>query len=138
MKRTVLLALIASVASLACITPAFASLVGFQTSDHRVGCYLNGQSVRCDVDKPKWNAPRPPGCQVDWGQGVAVGRRNLPAGYVCAGDTTLDPNHDVLAAGEKVRRGRFKCKALDAKTIKCINRRNGHGFEVSRRSVDLF
>lgn len=138
MKRTIVLAALASVAYLACVTPVFASLVGFQTSDHKVGCYLNGQSVRCDVDKPKWEGPRPPTCELDWAQGVAVGRRDLPAGYVCAGDTTLNPDHDVLATGEKVKRGRFKCKALDASTIKCVNRRNGHGFEVSKQSVDLF
>jgi hypothetical protein len=137
MNRTILLALLACVAVLACITPASASLVGFQSDDHKVGCYLNGESVRCDVDNPKWEAQRPPVCELDWGLGVSVGRRH-PGGYVCASDTTLDPNHDVLAPGAKIRRGRFKCKALDASEIKCVNTRNGHGFEVSRERAELF
>ena len=117
---------------------ASASLVGFQTEDQKVGCYLSGKGARCDVKGPKWDAPpQPPTCELDWGQGVAVDRRGA-ADYVCAGDTTLDSSHQVLLAGDKVKRGRFKCKARDASTIKCVNTRNKHGFVVSRDAVDVF
>jgi hypothetical protein len=117
---------------------ATAALVGFQSEDHKVGCYLSGKGARCDVKGPKWEAPpQPATCDLDWGQGVAVDRRG-PADYVCAGDTTLDQGHQVLFSGDKVKRGRFKCKARDASTIKCVNTRNKHGFAVSRESVDVF
>jgi hypothetical protein len=129
---------VALIALVACAASASASLVGFQTEDHKVGCYLNGKGARCDVKNPKWEAPpKPATCELDWGQGVAVDRRGS-ADYVCAGDTTLDPSHQVLFAGDKVKRGRFKCKARDAQTIKCVNTRNGHGFIVSRDAVDVF
>jgi hypothetical protein len=117
---------------------AGASLVGFQSEDHKVGCYLNGKGARCDVKNPKWDAPpKPATCELDWGQGVSIDRKGR-ADYVCAGDTTLDPSHQVLFAGDKVKRGRFKCKARDAATIKCVNTRNKHGFVVSREEVDVF
>jgi hypothetical protein len=119
-------------------TSAHASLVGFQTESHRVGCYLSGQGARCDVKKPNWEAPpKPPSCELDWGQGVAVGRHGS-ADYVCAGDTALDSGHQVLFSGDKVKRGRFKCKAKSRSTIKCANTRNEHGFIVSRNSVEVF
>ena len=57
---------------------------------------------------------------------------------MCASDTTLDPGHQTLSAGDKLKQGRFKCKAKDASTIKCVNTRNKHGFIVSRDAVDVF
>ena len=69
--------------------------------------------------------------------GVTVGRRS-GGDYVCAGDTALDPSNEVLARGEKIKAGRFKCKNLGSNTIKCVNTRNKTGFEVSQKTVSLF
>ena len=137
MKRCLALAL--ALLAVALLAPsASASLVGFKSKDGRVGCYMDGKGARCDAKKPTWQAPpTPPDCELDYGQGVAVSRHGA-ADYVCAGDTTLDPRHEVLGVGERVKRGRFKCKALDAKTIKCVNTRNGEGFAISRFAVELF
>jgi hypothetical protein len=137
-RRLAIPALLALALAAVPAASAQASLVGFQTESHKVGCYLSGQGARCDVRKPRWEAPpKPPSCELDWGQGVAVGRHG-PADYVCAGDTTLDPGHQVLFSGDKVRRGRFKCKAKGRSTIKCVNTRNEHGFIVSRGSAEVF
>ena len=137
-RRLAIAALLALAITVPLATSAQASLVGFQTESHKVGCYLSGQGARCDIRKPKWVAPpKPPSCELDWGQGVAVGRHGA-ADYVCAGDTTLDPGHQVLFNGDKVKRGRFKCKAKDRATIKCVNTRNKHGFVVSRKSAEVF
>jgi hypothetical protein len=139
MNRRFALSLLVLLGLLALSAPgASASLVGFQSEDGKVGCYANGKGVRCDVKKPKWDPPPPPAdCDLDWGQGVVVSRKG-PAEYVCAGDTTLDPGHDVLESGDKIKTGRFKCKALNESLIKCVNTRNREGFEVSRFEVHLF
>jgi hypothetical protein len=135
-RRTLPL-LVAVCAALLVAPPASAKLIGFQTPNERVGCMVNGQGARCDVRKPNWEAPPPPAnCELDYGQGVFVGRKGA-ADYVCAGDTTLDPDADVLRSGKKVKAGRFKCKNKGRNSIKCINKRTGAGFVVSRRSVRL-
>jgi hypothetical protein len=137
-RRLAILVALALALTAVAAASAQGSLVGFQTESHKVGCYLSGQGARCDVKKPRWEAPpKPPGCELDWGQGVAVDRHGA-ADYVCAGDTTLDPGHQVLFKGDKVRRGRFKCKAKSRSTIKCVNTRNAHGFVVSRGSAEVF
>ncbi len=116
---------------------ANASLVGFQSPSHNIGCYMDGHGARCDIREHSWpTPPKPSSCDVDYGQGVAVGRHG-PASYVCAGDTTLDPNHDVLDYGDKIKRGRFKCKSKRV-GMKCVNTRNGHGFVLARDEVKLF
>jgi hypothetical protein len=98
---------------------------------------MDGHGVRCDVKEHSWEAPpKPSWCDVDWGGGVAVDRHG-DAGFLCAGDTTLDPNHPVLQYGDKITRGRFKCKSKQS-GMKCVNTRNEHGFVASRDSVDLF
>ena len=128
---------ILALAAAALGAPANAKLAGFQSEDHKVGCYISGQGARCDVRNPKWTPPpKPADCELDWGFGVAVGRHG-PADYVCAGDTTLDRGHPELAVGKKQKQGRFKCKALDVATIKCVNKRNHEGFVVSRFQVEL-
>jgi hypothetical protein len=137
MRPKIFVSLCATVAVAVLAPPASASLAGFQTENGKVGCYLDGQGVRCDVKKPRWEPPpQPASCEFDWGQGLILFRQG-PAEYVCASDTALDPRHDVLAAGEKVKRGRFKCKAFDRGTIKCVNKRNGEGFTVSRAEAEL-
>ena len=139
MNRRLTLPLLLSLAAFAVLAPpASAKLIGFQTPDKHVGCYISGQGARCDVKGPKWDPPPPPAdCELDYGQGVTVGR-HTPGEYVCAGDTTLDPNHEVLEDGQKVRAGRFKCKNKGEDTIKCVNTRTKDGFRVSRVEVELF
>ena len=138
MNPRLTLPVLVSLFALALAGPASAKLVGFESEDGKVGCYMNGQGVRCDVKKPEWQAPpKPADCDLDWGQGVSVSRHGM-ADFVCAGDTTLDPRHDVLEAGDKIKTGRFKCKARSESEVKCLNKRTGDGFAVSRAEVRLF
>lgn len=130
--------LLTSLVALAVVaSPASAKLVGFQTPDKKVGCYMDGQGARCDVKKQEWTAPPPSmPCELDYGFGVFVDRHN-PAGYVCAGDTTLDRKHEVLEEGDKLKTGRFKCKNVGEDTIKCVNTRTKDGFLVSQLEAEL-
>jgi hypothetical protein len=136
MSARILLAPVVALVGGALLAPsASAKLVGFQSPNEKVGCYVSGQGARCDVRRTRWEAPPPPAdCELDYGQGVVVGRHG-PAEFVCAGDTTLDPDHDVLRRGFAVTAGRFKCKNRGENTIKCVNERTRAGFVVSRRAV---
>ena len=136
MKRRLAFTLLLSIpAFLLASAGASAKLVGFQTVDHKVGCYMDGDGVRCDVRKPKYDIPpKPADCEFDWGGGVIVTRHG-PAAHTCVSDTTLDREHPELDVGEKVKAGRFKCKALDVATLKCRNKKNKYGFVVSRYEV---
>jgi hypothetical protein len=122
----------------------------FQTADGNVDCgmfkglkktrkhpRLPG-GVRCDVKSHTWTAPpRPRWCDVDWGFGVQVGEKR-PGKFLCAGDTVALPNSAVLATGAGMTLGRFTCTAPSAAAVRCVNKRNGHGFEVSDTAVSLF
>jgi len=127
-----------SLAAIAVMAPsASAKFVGFQTPDKKVGCEMDGHGARCDVRKPDWTPPPPPAdCELDYGQGVFVGR-SQPADYVCAGDTALDRKNEVLEEGEKIKTGRFKCKNKGDDTIKCVNTRKKTGFVISQERVEF-
>ena len=73
--------------------------------------------------------------QVDYGQGLEVAHDG-EAGFVCAGDTALDPSASALAYGNASQVGGSECisrrKASPARTGA------GHGFFVSIQSYQLF
>jgi hypothetical protein len=128
---------IALLAACACAPAASASLAGFRSPSGNIGCYISGKGARCDIRNHDWQAPpKPASCELDWGDGLAVGRHGR-ADYVCAGDTTLDPSNPVLGYGERIKRGRFRCKSKQS-GIKCVNRRNEHGFKISRQRAKVF
>jgi hypothetical protein len=124
-------------ASFAAAVPmASGDLVGFQSPSGNIGCYMDGKGVRCDIVERNWAPPpKPPSCDLDWGQGVMVGRHGK-AEYVCAGDTTIN-EEQVLGYGESISRGRFRCVSKETK-MKCVNERSDHGFKLSKDRVRLF
>jgi hypothetical protein len=139
MKRLAL-TLIVGAAALAILAPS-ASARGhfkfFQSPSGNIACAMGGGAVRCDILEHSWNPPpKPSFCDVDWGNGVQVGKRD-PASYVCAGDTVFSPNNPVLDYGEKIFKNRFKCVSKQ-KGMKCKNQKSGHGFLLARDEVDLF
>src|SRR5882757_1673295 len=104
----------------------------FETPSHNIGCYVDSQSVRCDIRERDWSPPpKPPYCikaGVDWGQGVAVAAHR--ASIVCAGDTTLG-GPGLLGYGQSARRGPIYCISRTA-GITCRNADTAHGFFLSR------
>lgn len=132
MSRLIILGLAAA----ALLAPSTAQAGAFQSPSGNIGCYITKGSVRCDIAEKNWPTPRKPRtCDVDYGQGLAVGKRGK-AGFVCAGDTTLHAG-PVLDYGETIRRGRFRCKSR-THGMRCVNRRNGHGFFLSREFAKRF
>ena len=49
----------------------------------------------------------------------------------------FDPGNPVLRYGDRINRGRFRCKSKQS-GVECVNRRNGHGFKISKQRAQLF
>jgi hypothetical protein len=137
MKR-IGLAFLGAVAALAVVVPAAsAKFEFFQTPSGNIACVISGKYARCDIQQHSWpTPPTPASCDVDYGNGVAVGKHGRGS-YVCAGDTVFSPSSPVLGYGDKIRKKRMRC-ASKQKGVRCVNRRNGHGFFISRDEVRLF
>jgi hypothetical protein len=113
------------------------SEANFQSPTGNIGCVLVAEVARCDIAKRSWSPPpRPSSCQLDYGQGLAVGRSGK-ATVVCAGDTARLQGSKKLAYGTQSQVGDFTCVSRrDGMT--CTNRSTGHGFQISAESYKLF
>lgn len=108
----------------------------FQSPTGNIGCYISTSYTRCDIAVHDWpTPPKPANCDVDYGGGLDVGLHGR-GGFVCAGDTALHQG-PVLAYGKRRSAGRFTCTSR-AVGMTCRNRRNGHGFFLSRQSYRRF
>jgi hypothetical protein len=127
--RAVLPLAAAALAALPAAAATAASPQRFQTPSRQIACmYLPagaGQSaqMRCDLLFLNDRA-------------VVLGRRGR-ARLVKITDTVADPNAKVLAYGHSRRLGVFTCTSRRT-GLTCKNRRNGHGFSVSREQRRLY
>jgi hypothetical protein len=120
-------------------SPAFGRFVQFRTPSGNIGCVGEttraDNSVRCDIRTRSWSPPpRPRSCDLDWGQGLNLGRIGR-ARYVCAGDTALNTG-PKLAYGASRRIGGIVCVSRTS-GLTCTNAA-GHGFTMSRQRVRRF
>ncbi len=95
----------------------------FRTPSGNIGCAMYEGGARCDIRKRDWKPlPRPAACprEVGYGQGLEVPARG-EAGFVCAGDTALDPSASSLAYGTASRVGGSECISR-TDGITCVNR----------------
>ncbi len=134
-------AFVLAAAALAILVPSASASAAkfkfFQTPSGNIACAMGGGAVRCDIQEHSWTAPpKPSDCDVDWGGGVAVGRKGV-ASFVCAGDTVFAPQNPVLGYGERQIKNRFRCTSKQ-KGVRCVNTKNRHGFFLSRDDVRLF
>jgi hypothetical protein len=113
------------------------SFTQFQSPSGNIGCVIGRQGgARCDIRNRNWRPPpKPASCMLDWGFGLTVDRRGRGT-FVCAGDTVLGQGRK-LAYGKAIRRGRFRCVSRQS-GMRCVNRRNGHGFALSRQRARRF
>jgi uncharacterized protein DUF6636 len=109
----------------------------FQSPSGNIGCEIARRVVRCDIKSRAWTPPpKPANCDLDYGQGLAVGRHGKGS-FVCAGDTALDPSAHKLRYGRSIRDARMRC--VSKRTgMRCANHRTGHGFFLSRESYRRF
>jgi Family of unknown function (DUF6636) len=131
-----LLLTVSGFVALAMAPPAHAAPVSFESPSHNIGCYLAKSGVRCDIRAHTWKPPpKPKSCDLDWGNGLEVGRRGFGR-WVCAGDTVLGGER-VLGYRESLRRGRFQCTSY-RNGMRCVNLRTDHGFKLARRKASWF
>ena len=92
MKRfAITLAVAAAALALTVPGASAAKFKFFKTPSGNIGCVMGGGARALRHQAKSWQAPpKPASCDVDWGFGVAVGRKHK-ANYVCAGDTVFDP-----------------------------------------------
>jgi hypothetical protein len=110
----------------------------FRTPSGNIGCAMYEGGARCDIRKRDWKPlPRPAACskEVGYGQGLEVPAGG-EAGFVCAGDTALDPSASSLAYGTASRVGGSECISR-TDGVTCVNRA-GHGFFISIQSYQVF
>jgi hypothetical protein len=117
--------------------PTAARSAFFRSPSGNIGCAMDRSfGARCDIAKRNWRTPpKPRSCDLDFGQGVAVGSHGR-AHFVCAGDTALGARR-ILAYGHARRVGRYSCTSKRV-GMRCVNRRSGHGFFLSRQRFRLF
>jgi hypothetical protein len=112
------------------------SVVMFSSPSKNIGCVLDRTAARCDIRQRDWRPPpKPRSCELDWGFGLTVDRRGRGQ-FVCSGDTVLGSRR-VLAYGDAIQRGRFRCVSR-VRAMRCVNRRNGHGFALSKQFARRF
>jgi hypothetical protein len=133
--RRSLLVLVAAALALAVGAAQAAAYKGFETPSHNIGCILTEQTARCDIRDHSWPTPKKPkSCEFDYGA-LFIGKQGRGE-FGCVSDSAMGAG-PVLDYGEKVRKGRFVCTSEEA-GVRCVNRRNGHGFFLSRQHVRLF
>src|SRR3954469_5705986 len=119
-----------AVLALALALPAGASAKfrQFQTPSGNIGCAYSssggpGPFIRCDVLSLN-------------DVGYFLKRRGKAKRHHVT-DTVADPNAKVLRSGHSRRFGRYACRSRRS-GLTCKNRRNGHGFKLSRQKRKLF
>lgn len=113
-----------------------AAFKGFESPSHNIGCVMFEQGARCDIRHHSWPLPkRPKSCEFDYGGSLFVGVGGRGE-YGCVSDSAMGAGA-TLPYGESIRKGRFVCTSEEV-GVRCINRRNRHGFFLSRQKVRLF
>jgi hypothetical protein len=130
------LASICALAALATAASGAGASKGFESPSGNIGCVMYAQGARCDILHHSWPLPkRPKSCEFDYGGSLWIGQHGRGENG-CVSDSAFGAG-PVLPYGESLRKGRFVC-ASEEIGVRCINRRNGHGFLLSRQRVKLF
>jgi hypothetical protein len=112
-------------------------LTPFTSPSGNIGCYIDPDSVRCDIRERDWAPPpKPASCSenTDWGQGLQL-TAGEPADFVCAGDTALT-TENPLAYGDKIVAGSIECTSAPS-GITCWDFQYGGEFSISREAYHL-
>jgi hypothetical protein len=135
MRRLALVAL-ALCAVLVAVAPASgaSSISWFKTPSKNIYCAWfheagSKQELRCDVGQLSHPAPKPSGCQFDWGRSFGMNATGR-ASALCVSDSVHDKRAKTLGYGS------FTCTSKTS-GLRCSNR-SGHGFSLNRDRYKLF
>ena len=135
MRRFLLLAVFFAVAS-AAFAGSASALTMFESPSGNIGCAISKTGARCDIREHAWKPPaKPDSCDLDWGYALEVGRRGF-ARWLCAGDTVFGGKR-VLGYRDSIQRGGFECTSF-RNGMRCLNKRNEHGFKLARHKARWF
>jgi hypothetical protein len=141
MRRLAPLAL-AALALAVSAAPAWAAggITWFKTPSKNIYCawfHESGskQELRCDVQELAHPAPKPHGCQFDWGGAFGMSSSGR-ASALCVSDSVHDKRAKTLGYGKTRRYGSFSCTSKTS-GLRCSNR-SGHGFSLNRERYRLF
>ena len=127
---------VASVLAFLLITGTAQAAKFFHSPSGNIGCGISLKGARCDIREHSWKPPpKPKACNLDWGYGLTLGRQGKGR-FFCATDSLLGLG-TRLGYGKSIRRGRFRCVSR-TDGVRCVNRRNGHGFKLSRERARRF
>lgn len=111
-------------------------LTGFSSPTGNIGCFIDRESVRCDIAERSWSPPDPPAdCELDYGQGISLSAGGA-ADFVCAGDTALGAG-EPLPYGQSIAAGLLRCESSEA-GISCRDVESGRGFAIAREGYEIF
>lgn len=111
-------------------------LTAFSSPTGNIGCYIDLRSVRCDIGDRDWEPPpTPPGCELDYGQGIEL-RAGGRAAFVCAGDTALGGG-DAIDYGTSIGAGLLVCESEES-GMTCTDTETGRGFTIAIEGYDIF
>ena len=135
--RTLVSCAVVCAASFVVLAAPAGAATFFESPSHNIGCAISAkEGVRCDIRVHTWKPPpKPSGCELDWGNGLAVGLHGNGR-WVCAGDTVFG-GKVVLGYRKSIKRGRYECTSR-RNGMRCINVRNEHGFTLARRKATWF
>jgi hypothetical protein len=141
MRRLALFALAAcALAVAAAPAGASSSITWFRTPSKNIYCAYFHESgskpfLRCDVSQLTHQAPKPHGCQFDWGRSFGMNSTGR-ASALCVSDSVHDKRAKTLAYGKTRKYGSFTCTSKTS-GLRCSNR-SGHGFSLNRDRYKLF
>lgn len=111
-------------------------LTGFTSPTGNIGCYIDRENVRCDIQDRSWEPPPAPSdCKLDYGQGITLSAGAEPE-FVCAGDTALGGGEE-LAYGQSIAAGLLRCESEES-GMTCTDSETGRGFTISQDAYKLF
>jgi len=115
-------------------------MVLLSSPSRNITCWMDDDPqidpVRCDVLHHLWTAPengRPKDCHGDYGSSLSIAATK--GVFICVTDAIDRPA--VLPYGFGYDVGNDRCISMTS-GVRCVDRRTGHGFVVSRESVHLF
>ncbi|WP_431283892.1 DUF6636 domain-containing protein [Humitalea sp. 24SJ18S-53] len=108
----------------------------FQLPSGNIHCGWQGESLRCDILSYSFApAPRPRGCDAEWGNSVEIGPRG-PVKRLCHSDGVMNPGSAVLGYSTAWRMAGIECTAAPT-GLRCVNA-DGRGFDMARTQLRLF
>jgi hypothetical protein len=140
MRRLALLALFVCALAVTASPAGASSISWFKTPSKNIYCAWfheagSKQFLRCDIGELAHPAPKPHGCQFDWGRSFGMNASGR-ASALCVSDSVHDKRAKTLAYGKTRKYGSFSCTSQTS-GLRCSNR-SGHGFSLSRERYKLF